>query len=174
MDMVPPHGARVPMLLAGDKAQEACDRLNPLGLNVRVVEGGVGQASTIKMCRSVFMKGLPAILIECLVACDKAGVTEEVLSSLNKTYPGVDWKDVATRALSGTALHAGRRAGEMREAAVTLEELGVSPLMSQATAKVLQNCSDLGLRAYAQKRRPARLEEFLDDVRHAEAGRGKS
>ena len=167
MDTVPPHGHRVPMLLAGRRAHDAVERLAPFDMRLEAVGTDIGQASTIKMCRSVFMKGLPAILYECLVAAEAAGVTRTVLDSLGKTYPGLDWEQAATRALAGTALHAGRRAGEMRECAITVEELGVSPTMALATADRLQAIADLGLRDLAEARHPETLQDFLDDVKTA-------
>jgi len=167
MDSVPPHKHCVPMLLAGPKALDTVARLAPLGMQLETLGGDVGQASTIKMCRSVFMKGMPALLMECLVAAEVAGVRDTVLSSIGKTYPGIDWEELATRSLAGTALHAGRRAGEMREVAVTLEELGVEPIMAPATADQLQACADLGLRELVEARPPETLSDFLDHVRTA-------
>lgn len=170
MDTVPPHGHKVPMLLAGEKAADAVTRLTPFGMRLEALDGGIGQASTIKMCRSVFMKGLPAILMECLVAAETAGATDAVLASIGKTYPGIDWQAIATRGLAGTSLHAGRRAGEMEEVAVTLRELGVAPFMAEATAQRLHLCADLGLRARAEARPQQTLSDFLDDVDAAATG----
>ncbi len=147
MDMVPPHAHKVPLLLAGPKAAEVADQLTALTMRAEALEGGIGKASTIKMCRSVFMKGLSAIMLECLTAADTAGATDEILESIGKTYPGIDWKAAFTRTLTGTAIHAGRRAGEMHEVAATLVELGVEPMMSRATAARLQDAADSGLRA---------------------------
>lgn len=167
MDMVPPHGHKVAMLLAGSRAREAVEKLTPLGMRLEALDGGIGSASTIKMCRSVFMKGLSAILMECLVAADKAGAREAVLSSIGKTYPGVDWEGIAARTLSGLSLHAGRRAGEMEEVAITLRELNVAPYTAEATAKRLQHCADLGMRALAEARPQKSVADFLVDVEKA-------
>jgi len=171
MDTVPPHKHRVPMLLAGAKARDVVARLAPLDMRLEALDGDIGQASTIKMCRSVFMKGLPAILMECLVAADAAGVTDIVLASMQKTYPGLDWPQLASRALAGTALHAARRAGEMDEVSVTLRELGVEPVMSPATAQTLKTCADLGMRELAEANPPGNLSDFLGLVRTAKASR---
>src|SRR3546814_14190298 len=95
MDTVPGRGHQVPMLLAGPAAAEAAERLAPLGMRVEVVGDTVGQASTIKMSRSVFMKGIEAILCESLVAADRAGVADRVLASIQATFPGLDWRDLA-------------------------------------------------------------------------------
>ena len=167
MDSVIPHGHRVPMMLAGAKAAEAAGMLAPLGLSVEAIDGGIGTASTIKLCRSVLMKGLPSLLYESLVAAERAGVMQTVLDSFQKTYPGLDWEQLAARSLGGTALHAGRRAGEMREAAITVEELGLDPIMATATADRLQAIADTGIRRLAEARKQETLQDFLDDVKGA-------
>ena len=169
MDMVPPHAHKVPLLLAGPRAGDAAEALTALGMRAEALEGGIGKASTIKMCRSVFMKGLSAIMLECLVAADTAGATDEILESIGKTYAGIDWKQTFTRTLTGTSIHAGRRAGEMQEVAATLEELGVQPLMSLATSARLQDAADSGLRAIAEANPPQSLEDLLANLRAARA-----
>ena len=171
MDMVQTHAHKVPLLLAGPKAKDAAEAVISLGMRAEALDGGIGKASTIKMCRSVFMKGLSAIMLECAMAADTAGATDEILASINKTYPGIDWKQAFTRTLKGASIHAGRRAGEMKEVAATLEELGVAPLMSLATSARLQDAADIGLRAVAEANPPETLEDILANVREARSGR---
>src|SRR3546814_10496637 len=115
MDTVPGRGHRGPMLLAGPGAAEAAERLAPLGMRVEVVGDTVGQASTIKMSRSVFMKGVESILCESLVAADRAGVADRVLASIQATFPGLDWRALATYHMGRMALHGRRRAIEDRK-----------------------------------------------------------
>jgi 3-hydroxyisobutyrate dehydrogenase-like beta-hydroxyacid dehydrogenase len=167
MDMVPPHAHKVPLLLAGPKAAEAADVLNGLTMRAEALTGDIGKASTIKMCRSVFMKGLSAIMLECLMAADTAGATDEILESIGKTYAGIDWKEAFARTLTGTSIHAGRRAGEMQEVAATLNELDVEPIMSLATSTRLQDAADSGLRAIAEANPPKSLNELLANLRAA-------
>jgi len=167
MDMVPPHTHKVPLLLAGPKAVDLAEVLTSLTMRAEALEGGIGKASTIKMCRSVFMKGISAIMLECLTAADTAGATDEILESIGKTYAGIDWKEAFTRTLTGTSIHAGRRAGEMQEVAATLEELGVEPMMSLATAARLQDAADSGLRTIAEANPPKSLEDLLANLRAA-------
>lgn len=167
MDTVPAHGHKVPLLLAGRKAGEAAARLNAFGMRAEALEGGIGKASTIKMCRSVFMKGLSAVMLECMMAADTAGATDELLDSIAGSLPGIDWRETVTKRLASAAIHAGRRAGEMREVAATLEELGIAPLMSRAAAARLQDTADSGLRAIAEANPPATLADALANMRAA-------
>ncbi|MEZ5908405.1 MAG: DUF1932 domain-containing protein [Hyphomicrobiaceae bacterium] len=162
MDTVPPHKHRVPLLLAGAKARDVVSKLAPYNMRIEALDGGIGSASTIKMCRSVFMKGLDGLLYECLVSANRAGVGDVVLDSLQKSFPGLDWAQLAGRKLGGAAIHSGRRAGEMREVAVTLTELGIKPLMASATADRLQAIADLGLKAYADENGvPKTVADFM-------------
>ena len=166
MDLVPRWQHKVPMLVAGPAADELIGKLAPFGVVMEAVGDDIGAASTIKMCRSVFMKGLDAILMECMVAAETAGVTDRIVASLKVTMPEMDWKTFIGKKLGGAAQHSGRRAGEMREVATTLRELGLDPTMAEATATRLQWCADLGMKERAAATRvPSSIPEFVDDVR---------
>ncbi len=145
MDLVPPHGHKVPMLLAGEKAKELAGLLTPYGMNARAVGTKIGSASAIKMSRSVFMKGFTAILVECLVAANKLGAEEEVLDSLQVSFPELDWRKISDYYAPRLVKHARRQAVEMHEVAETLEELGVAPITALASADRLQWLADLGI-----------------------------
>jgi 3-hydroxyisobutyrate dehydrogenase-like beta-hydroxyacid dehydrogenase len=153
MSNVPPHGHRVPMFLAGAAADKAAALMTPLGMDVEVVGTEIGQASSIKMIRSVMVKGLEALLVESLTAAHRAGVEDKVIESLGESFPGLDWRGKAGYHLGRVALHAARRADEMEEVAETLRDIGVPPTMAEATAKQLHMCANMGLR-----------EMFADDL----------
>ncbi len=137
MTNVPPHGHRVPMLLAGAQAATAAERLQALGMRVDPIGGEPGQAATVKMCRSVFVKGLDAILYESLQAATRAGVADRVLASLGDALPGFAWDSEPAARLARAAYHGRRRAAEMTQAAQTLRELGIAAHMADACARVL-------------------------------------
>lgn len=134
MAPVHPLAARVPLLIAGPHAAAAEAALRGLGMNPTVVGPLVGQASTIKMLRSVMVKGLEALTAECVLAARKAGVEGKVLASLQKSDPGLDWTGRSAYNLERMAAHGIRRAAEMREVAKTLRELGLPDRMAAATA----------------------------------------
>ncbi|WP_397474597.1 DUF1932 domain-containing protein [Pusillimonas sp.] len=136
MAPVPPYGLKVPMLLGGGHASALSDSLNKLGLRTKAVSTQVGVASAIKMCRSVMIKGLEALTVECMTAARRYGAEDAVLASLNETFPGMGWTDQLPHYLiSRVAEHGRRRAAEMREVMETLQDVGVIPLMAQATAQ---------------------------------------
>jgi 3-hydroxyisobutyrate dehydrogenase-like beta-hydroxyacid dehydrogenase len=136
--MSPVHPARLaaPLLVSGPYAEDGAAALAAIGFsNVRVVAGGVGAASSIKMIRSVMVKGLEALTTECFLAADQAGVAGEVLASLNASWPGVDWADKADYNLDRMMVHGLRRAAEMEEAVKTLDALGTGSAMTRGTVE---------------------------------------
>jgi len=135
MTSVPPYGIKVPMLLGGDHAEELRELLAPLGFAMTVAAPRIGVASAIKMCRSVVIKGLEALIVESFTSARAYGVEDSVLASLRETFPGLDWDDVGSYLFSRTALHGKRRAEEMREVAVTVREIGLEPLLASAIAE---------------------------------------
>jgi len=136
--LAPVNPARldVPLLLAGGAADDAETALRQLGFtNVRVVSKDVGKASAIKMIRSVMVKGIEALTAEMMFAADAAGVTAEVLASLDASEKAVSWKDRAAYNLERMTTHGLRRAAEMEESAKTLAGLGVEPVMTVGTVR---------------------------------------
>jgi 3-hydroxyisobutyrate dehydrogenase-like beta-hydroxyacid dehydrogenase len=141
--MAPVNPARlaVPLFVSGPHAEAGAAALAALGFtNIRVVGNDLGRASTIKMLRSVMYKGVEALTAECLIACEKAGVTDEVLASF-----GNDWSENANYRLDRMLVHGLRRAAEMRESAQTLQSLGVSPMLTQGTVGWQQALGELAL-----------------------------
>jgi 3-hydroxyisobutyrate dehydrogenase-like beta-hydroxyacid dehydrogenase len=132
---VPSLRLKVPILLGGPHATQAAERLQPLGMNATALSSEIGIASAVKMCRSVMMKGLEALTVECLFAARRYGAEDKVLESLAATYPGFDWRDrLPDYLISRVAEHGLRRAAEMREVARAVRSIGIKPSMAMATA----------------------------------------
>lgn len=137
MAPVPPYGLKVPMLLGGPQAAALSESLNMLGFRTRAAATEVGVASAIKMCRSVMIKGLEALTVECMTAARRYGAEEEVLASLAETFPSMGWtENLPNYLISRVAEHGRRRAAEMREVVETLEDVNIDPLMASATARL--------------------------------------
>ena len=136
MAPVHPKCLAVPLLVSGPHATAAVAALEAVGFSPRLVEGPVGRASTVKLLRSVMVKGIEALSAECFLAARKAGVAEEVAASLDASWPGADWAARVDYNLGRIRDHGIRRAAEMEEAAKLLDELGQSSEMARATAAV--------------------------------------
>ncbi|WP_458094561.1 DUF1932 domain-containing protein [Roseomonas sp. WA12] len=135
MSSVPPRGLRSPILLGGPDAQAFIDIMAPFGMDLTVFSPEIGKASSVKMCRSVMVKGLEALTTECMLAARHYGVEKEVLASLSDTLPHEDWRGLARYVISRALIHGKRRAEEVREVARTVEEAGVEPLLSRSIAE---------------------------------------
>ena len=135
MAPVHPKKEKTPILLAGPRAEAAAHMLTRLGMTPRVVGGRVGQASAIKLTRSVMIKGMEALFAECFLAARLGGVDAEVLASLEASDPDIDWKKKRNYAMDRMTVHGRRRAAEMVEAANMVAELGLPDDMARATAK---------------------------------------
>ena len=133
--IAPIHPARhkTPLLTAGPHAETIAPLLVELEMRATLVGSETGSAAAIKMIRSVLIKGIEALTFECFIAAARAGVLDEVTASLKNNYPGVDWAKMSEYNLERMASHGERRAAEMEESAATLRELGLEPLMVEAT-----------------------------------------
>ena len=142
MTSVPPHGIKVPILLGGPQAQALSLRCNAMGMDTTAVAPTIGTASAIKMCRSVMIKGLEALVIESYTPARAYGVEAHVLPTLAETFPSIDWEKTGGYFFSRVAQHGKRRAEEMRECAHTVREAGFAPTMAQAIAEKHQWVAD--------------------------------
>ncbi len=162
----PIHPARhqTPMLIAGPHAQEIVRALSALGMCVSVAGSAVGAAAAIKMVRSVMIKGIEALTLECFLAAARAGVVDEVAASLKNNYPGLDWAKIVPYNLERMASHGERRAAEMEEVAETLRELGVEPLMTAATVKRQREMGEIGAQQSVRRALAAGRAEILNAI----------
>lgn len=142
MTSVPPYGIRVPMLLGGAHASALAPVLKAWGMDATAVSDKLGVASAIKMCRSVMIKGLEALVIESYATARAYGVEDHMIATLQETFPSIDWQQQGAYFFSRVVQHGQRRAEEMREAANTVREAGFAPLMTAAIADKQQWVAD--------------------------------
>lgn len=127
-------GIEVPILSGGEKAEEVSRRLNELGMKITPVSHEIGTASATKLCRSIVIKGMEALMVDFSLASGRAGVMPAVLASLTASYPGMDWENLAKVMMSRVRQHGIRRAAEMREAGRMIDELGLDGALARAIA----------------------------------------
>ena len=172
MAAVPPLGHRVPILLCGEAAAELAARLSPYGMNLENVGSEIGSATATKMFRSIVVKGLEALFLECVMAASRYGVAEKVLDSVGTGYPGLDWNALANYLIGRTAIHGERRAHEMEEVASTLRAMDIEPIMAEAAARRIASFARLGLKARFADRVPESYQEVMRAAAEAEQGAG--
>ena len=142
MAPVHPAGLKVPLLVSGVHAEDGAAALRTLGFAPRIVEGPVGRASTIRMLRSIIVKGIEALTAECFLAAEAAGVAEEVARSLDESETKRSGRERADYNLERMQSHGLRRAAEMEEVARTVAALGREPVMARATATVQRRVAE--------------------------------
>jgi 3-hydroxyisobutyrate dehydrogenase-like beta-hydroxyacid dehydrogenase len=144
MTSIPPYRIRVPLLLGGAAAATLAPLLNSLGFDAKVASDRLGVASATKMCRSVMIKGLEAMVIESFTAARHYGVEDAVVASLCETFPGVDWEKQAAYFFQRVIEHGRRRSEEVREVAETVRDAGLTPWSAHGTAERQAWVADLG------------------------------
>ena len=156
MSPIFPLRSKAPILLGGDHAQAFLKLAEALPLsNLSVASTQWGVAAATKMCRSVVVKGIEALVTESLLSARQYGVESTVLASLSNLFPRDDWETYAKYLITRSLQHGERRANEMREAAKTVEAAGVSPWMSLAT---------VDRQAWAPQHQPSVAPESLFDL----------
>jgi 3-hydroxyisobutyrate dehydrogenase len=164
MTSVPPHGIRSPTLIGGPHAAAFLPVAVDLGMKAEVFSDEVGGASSVKMCRSIMIKGMEAIVTECMLTARRYGVEQQVLASLADTLPHPDWAGLARYMMSRALIHGRRRAEEVREVSRTIEEAGLVPMQSPATALRQDWAADRGAELAPETLATQDLASLLDAV----------
>jgi 3-hydroxyisobutyrate dehydrogenase-like beta-hydroxyacid dehydrogenase len=125
----------------------------------------IGRAAAVKMFRSVIYKGLEALIFECVLGASQYGAEPRVFESLNESFPGLDFQKLADYMVGRVVIHGERRAREMEEVAATLRELGIEPMMAEATVRRMDWAAGLNLKARFGGEFPKTYKEVLDAIR---------
>lgn len=147
MGAVSIYGAQVPLYSSGDGAGRFAATFAPFGFTIELAGQQAGTAAAVKMLRSVVTKGIEALVVEALVAATVAGVREEALRGICEPMDATSFSKFVDMCVRTDVLHAERRAVEMEGVAGGLRELGIDPVMTDATARRLRQSAALGLRA---------------------------
>ena len=135
MTSIPPYRIKVPLLLGGPHAVALEPHLAALGFDPKLASEKLGVASATKMCRSVMIKGLEAMVIESFTTARAYGVEDQVIASLYETFPGVDWEKQGAYFFQRVIEHGRRRSEEVREVAVTVADVGLTPHSAAGTVE---------------------------------------
>lgn len=127
-------GIGVPVLAGGGRAVELAERLNAFGFRITPVSTGIGHASATKLCRSIIIKGLEALMVDCTRASEHFDVKQSVFASLGETFPSIDWHALSDDMKERVATHGKRRSEEMHEAAEMLADAGLDAELARAVA----------------------------------------
>src|SRR5262245_8174860 len=123
-----------------------------------------GTAAATKMFRSIIVKGLEALMLECVLAATPYGADERVFASLSESFPGIDWQRLANYMVGRVIIHGERRAREMEDVAETLESQGIEPIMAEAAARRQDWCAKLGISEQFGPKGPKTYREAVQAI----------
>jgi 3-hydroxyisobutyrate dehydrogenase len=151
------------MLLGGPAAGAFVELLAPFAMRLEVLQDApIGAAAAVKMCRSIIVKGLEALVCECVLGASRYAADEHVFRSLDESYPGMNWKKLADYMVGRVVVHGERRAREMEEVSETLRSIGVEPIMAEAAARRQDWSARLDLAGRFGPEGPKTYREVLD------------
>ena len=162
MGPVPPFLNKVPIFASGNGAGEFKELMTPFAMNITSLGETPGQASAIKMFRSIFMKGYVALLFETLDAANKYNAADMVMENIAETMDNADFMETARLLVTRGLIHSERRAHEMSEVIMTLNGINVSSIMSEASQKKLEWCTALQFKEFFNGEAPPSLKEVLE------------
>ena len=145
MAPIHPRGHKTPLLISGKAEPVIAPFLTELGFQFEWEGEGIGEASIVKMLRSILIKGMECIITESVTASQELGLDTRILQSAGKTLGIDDIQGLADYVMERAAVHGRRRAAEMREVAKTLDELGLSNEMASAIARYQDQIADMDL-----------------------------
>jgi len=162
MGPIPSFLHRVPILASGPGANHFRERMQPYGMNITCIGDKAGQASAIKMFRSIFMKGFLALLLETLNATHRYHVDDLVLSSIAESMEKNSFLETVRLQIAKGVVNANRMAHEMEDVIQTMNDIGIPAIMAPAAMEKLNRCADMGLKEYFGNEMPESLNEILD------------
>lgn len=140
------HKHKVPIYMSGDNVDAIESYLNGFGMNIEKVNDEVGSASAIKLIRSIYMKGVSALLLEMAEAANEFGVADLVIDSLGKTLDAKSFEETMNRLITGTAIHSYRRSKELEGTINMLKSIGLNASMSEASRAKLEAFSETNIK----------------------------
>ncbi len=155
------EGVKAPLALAGPRADQAHALLSGLGLNPTVIGPEVGGASALKMCRSIFMKGVECLFVETLLAARQFDIEAPVLKSIEATFGAYTFADLTRMLVTTHAVHAGRRSHEMEYVVQLLQEIDMPSPMSAASLQLLRSSEQADINIHFNGIVPASVDEVI-------------
>ena len=153
---------KVPTLLSGSGSDRFIHLLSPFGMSLTKVSDNAGDAISIKLVRSIAMKGLASLAVETLAAAAKLGVETAVLRSIEDTLSAASFKDTLDWLVTASAVHAERQVHEMNDVMLMMQEIGVDPAMTQGTTRRLEWLAAKNYKAQFQGKKPREWQEIAD------------
>lgn len=145
---------KVPILASGNGTEEFINYMERFGMNISKVSDTPGDASAVKLIRSIYTKGVSALLFEMLEAANKFDVENLVIDSLGETLDTKSFKETMNRLVTGTSIHALRRSNELEGTIAMLDSLNINSEMSKAARDKLKSIADTNIKEKFKGEKP--------------------
>lgn len=152
---------KTPVNISGEKGKEVSDILNRYGMCTEYIGEKVGQASALKVIRSIFMKGFEAALVESMYTAEVYGVAGKNMESILSFFRTKSMEELLNMFITTDVIHARRRAEEMEAICHMLQEADLECTMSEASMKKLNWVGKLGMEKEWTNQPPEHWEDAL-------------
>ncbi|MEK5060700.1 3-hydroxyisobutyrate dehydrogenase [Paenibacillus sp. FSL H7-0326] len=159
---LPVNKHKVPITASGSGTDRFIEDMQQYGMNITKISDQPGDASALKLIRSIYMKGIVGLLIEFLEASKIYGVEDQAISSLSQTLDSKSFEETMNRLVTGSALHAKRRAGELLGSIEMLDSVHIDASMSRAAQQKLEKLADLNFFERFDGTKPASWKEVIE------------
>lgn len=162
MGPLPVYKHEVPILASGDGADTFIDIMQPFGMNISKVSDVPGEATAVKLIRSIYMKGVVGLYVELLEAAYEFNVEKLVIDSLSETINGRTFEETMNRLVTGTALHAVRRSTELGGSIEMLASVNIDSSMSKAAKEKIEKLASLNLKDKFKGEKPEHWLQVIE------------
>jgi len=152
---------KVPTLVSGSGADKLIELMAPYNMSLKKVSDRAGDAIAVKLVRSIYTKGVASLEVEMLEAAKKLQVEDLVLDSVSTFSDSKPFLPMMNFLVTAGAVHAERQSHEMKDSMVMLKDLGIHPIMTEATMQHLRYLADKKLKEKFQGKVPAKWEEVV-------------
>jgi 3-hydroxyisobutyrate dehydrogenase-like beta-hydroxyacid dehydrogenase len=173
MGPLPVYKHQVPILSSGNGTDKFINTMSAYNMNISKVSDTAGEASAVKLIRSIFMKGLPSLLIEMLVAARKFNVEELVIKSISETMDSKTFEETMNRLVTGTSIHAHRRSIELKGTIKMLEASNLDHRMSKGACEKLERLEEFNFKEKFQGKTPSSWLQVIDVIQENRQGHNK-
>ncbi len=170
MGPLPVYKHKVPILASGNGTDKFIEIMSAYNMDISKVSDTAGEASAVKLIRSIFMKGLPSLLIEMLEAARKYNVEELVIKSISETMDSKTFEETMNRLVTGTSIHAQRRSVELEGTIKMLEAAKLDHLMSKGACEKLKSLGQFNFKEKFQGKTPNSWLEVIDAMQVKKQG----
>ncbi|ERN51295.1 NAD(P)-binding domain-containing protein [Alkalihalophilus marmarensis] len=158
------HQHKVPIVASGNGTKIFIELMTPFGMAIQYISEKAGDASSIKLLRSIYMKGTAALLVEVLEAAKYLKLEEQVIHSLKETMEESSFERLLNQLITGTSIHAARRAHELEGSLDILRTYNLRSEMTNATKMKLEYISHLNLKQEWNDRRPKEWQTVIEKI----------